>query len=168
MKQQPFNVRRLVFSALSCAAVFLATFISFPVPPVGICNAGDGFLLLGVSILGLPGVFAGAVGAALCDLIGPYSIYTAGTLIIKLAMGFVAYLILRLFRKKNETSRAGILVAGLAAELLMVGGYYLFEATFLSLGFVGALVNIPFNLVQGGVGIAVFFIASGIFRGRRI
>ena len=153
---------RLVLSALFLALTFLATLLSFPAPVVGNLNLGDGVLLLGVSLLGIPGVIAGALGAALCDLVGPYVIYAPATLVIKLLMGFVAYAILKVFRNREHPRKLALLLAGLSAELLMAGGYYFYEATFLSLGFVGALTNIPFNLIQGAVGVIVFFLASGI------
>ena len=37
----------------------------------------------------------------------------------------------------------------------MILGYYLYEATFLSLGFKGALLNIPFNAIQGAIGLCL-------------
>lgn len=162
MKPNTTKILPLVLSALFAALTFLATLLSFPAPLVGNLNLGDGVLLTGVSLLGIPGVIAGALGAALCDLVGPYAIYAPATLVIKLAMGFAAYGILCLFRAKGHPRKLALLSAGFAAELLMVGGYYLFEATCLSLGFVGALANIPFNLIQGAVGVTVFFLASGI------
>lgn len=162
MKPRSPKVLPLVLSALFLALTFLATLLSFPAPVVGNLNLGDGVLLLGVSLLGIPGVIAGALGAALCDLVGPYVIYTPATLVIKLLMGFVAYAILKLFQSREHPRKLALLLAGLSAELLMAGGYYLYEATFLSLGFVGALGNIPFNLIQGTVGVIVFFLASGI------
>ena len=162
MKPNTPKLLPLVLSALFLALTFLATLLSFPAPVVGNLNLGDGVLLTGVSLLGIPGVIAGALGAALCDLIGPYAIYTPGTLVIKLLMGFAAFGILKLFQKKEHSRKLALLLAGLSAELLMAGGYYFYEATFLSLGFVGALANIPFNLIQGGVGVVMFFLAASL------
>ena len=46
-----------------------------------------------------------------------------------------------------------MLLGALAAELLMAGGYFLYESVFLRLG-AGAVASIPFNLTQGAVNVA--------------
>ena len=162
MKPKSPHVLPLVLSALFLALTFLATLLSFPAPLLGNLNLGDGVLLTGVSLLGIPGVIAGALGAALCDLVGPYAIYAPATLIIKLLMGFAAYGILKLFQSREHPRKLALLLAGFFAELIMVAGYYFYEAIFVLRSFAGALANIPFNLIQGAVGVTVFFLASGI------
>ena len=146
-------------ASLFCALTFLATLLSFPAATLGNLNLGDGVLLTGVSLLGIPGILAGAIGATLCDLVSGYAIYAPATLVIKLLMGFVSYGVLSLFRSKARQRKLSLLVAGVSAEAVMVGGYYLFESLFL-LGFVPALANIPFNLLQGGVAVILFFLLS--------
>ena len=45
-------------------------------------------------------------------------------------------------------------LSGIAGEAVMVGGYYVFEAVFITNSWVGALVEIPGNLVQAAFGVA--------------
>ncbi|MDE7398349.1 MAG: ECF transporter S component [Oscillospiraceae bacterium] len=49
----------------------------------------------------------------------------------------------------------GFVVSGLAAEMIMVSGYYFFEAAFLQYGWIPTLVNIPSNCVQGAFGLVL-------------
>ncbi|MBQ7172689.1 MAG: ECF transporter S component [Clostridia bacterium] len=161
MKPHSPKIFKLVQASLFLALTFLGTLASFPVGVMGNLNLGDGILLAGVSLLGIPGVIAGALGAMICDLVSGYAIYAPATLVIKLLMGFAAFVILYLFEKKAKFRKLSLLLSGIAAELVMVGGYYLFESIFL-IGWIPALANIPFNLLQGGVAVILFFLLSGI------
>lgn len=161
MKLRSPKILKLVQAALFLALTFLGTLISFPAGAMGNLNLGDGILLTGVSFLGIPGVIAGALGAVICDLVSGYAIYAPATLVIKLLMGFAAFGVLCLFEKKTKLRKLSLLVAGISAEFFMVGGYYLYESIFL-IGFVPALANIPFNLLQGGLAVILFFLLSGI------
>ena len=149
------RIERLVLSAMFCAMVFAATWISVPAPAVGNVNLGDAMLLLSAWLLGGPySVIAAAVGSALTDLMGAYAVYAPGTLVIKALMTTVAILTLKLSRKVLRLSTLpSLLISGICAELVMIAGYYFYEALFLSLGFVGAAVNIPFNAIQGAIGL---------------
>lgn len=161
MKLRSPKILKLVQASLFLALTFLGTLISFPVGAMGNLNMGDGILLAGVGFLGIPGVLAGALGATICDLVSGYAIYAPATFLIKTLMGFAAFGVLHLFEKKKKQRKLSLLAAGLAAEFIMVGGYYLFESIFL-IGWVPALANIPFNLLQGGVAVILFFLLSGI------
>lgn len=75
---------------------------------------------------------------------------------IKGLMAATAALIITAFMKRGGKPRLpGFVVSGLTAELIMVGGYYLYEATLLGYGFFGALEGIPGNCLQGGFGLAI-------------
>lgn len=154
MREQ--HLKKITLSAVLCALTFAATFISVPAPMVGNVNIGDGVLLLGVWLLGGPwSVVAAASGAALCDLVGAYAVYAPGTLLIKATMASIALLVKKLtFRLPLPLQR---LLSGLCAEAVMVAGYFLYEAFFLRLGAAAALLNVPFNGIQGAVGIAMFY-----------
>ncbi len=144
------RIERLVLGAMFCAMVFTATWIYIPSPIVGNINLGDAMLLLSAWLFGGPySILAAAVGSALTDLMGAYAIYAPGTLVIKALMTLVAILVFRLARQGRLPQFPALLISGFCAELVMVIGYYLYEALFLSLGFVGAAVNIPFNAAQG-------------------
>lgn len=146
------QIRKLVFSAMFCALVFAATWISVPSPLGGNVNLGDGFLLLGAWILGGPwSMVACALGAALTDLLSAYALYAPATFVIKVLMGAVAWLLFRLCSKIPLVARC--LLAGIAAELVMTLGYFLYEG--ILYGWLPAAVNIPFNLIQGAIAVAV-------------
>ena len=139
------QTRSLVHAALMAALCALLTlFIRLPSPMGGYINLGDCAVLLSAWLLGpIPGALAAGIGSALADLMG-YPLYAPATLVIKGTMAFLAGICLRCIPGRL----AGMAVAGVAAEAVMVAGYWLFEAVILGMG-PGAAVNIPFNLVQG-------------------
>ncbi len=148
---------RLCFAAMFAALIFAATkLIQIQTPTGGFVHFGDCFILIAAWTLGpVYGFAAAGIGSALVDLMG-YAQYVPGTFLIKGMMALAAALIVRVFMKKNSGLRfAGFIVSGLAAELIMIGGYYLYEAALVGYGFVGALKGIPGNCLQGAFG-AVF------------
>ncbi len=146
------RLQKIVFSALFCALVFAATWIAVPVG-IGNVNLGDGILLLGAWILGGPwAAIATALGATLADLTAGYTLYAPGTFVIKLLMAAVAILICKFASKLHLSPRAARIIASVCAELVMILGYFGYEAIFLGAdvnGIAGAALNIPFNAVQG-------------------
>lgn len=146
---KPAQIRKLTLSAMFGALVFCATWLSIPTPFAGNINLGDTFLLLCAwCIGGIPGSVACAAGAALTDLAGGYAVYAPGTFVIKTLMGLTALGVLRLTRRLPAL--ASRLISGIAAELVMIAGYYIYEAFVLSYGAVPSLANIPMNAIQGG------------------
>jgi uncharacterized membrane protein len=159
------RIEKLVLSAMFCALVFAATWISVPAPGVGNVNLGDAMILLCAWMLGGPyAVVAGALGAALTDLMGAYAIYAPATLLIKALMVLVAILVAKGLRSIRVPTFPSLLVSGICAELVMIVGYYLYEAFFLSLGAVGALLSVPFNAVQGALGLILALLCRMLLR----
>lgn len=135
-----------MFAALTCASTMV---IHIPSPANGFVNLGDCFVLLGGWVLGAYyGLLAGGIGSAMADFLLGYTHYVPGTFVIKAAMGLVAYLVFKLMKKSN----AGLLVSGICAETIMVGGYFGYAYLILGKG-AGALRSIPGNIFQGVVGI---------------
>lgn len=143
-----------MFAALICVATML---IQIPSPLGGYVNFGDCFILVAAWVLGpVYGFAAGGIGSALADAFTGYVHYVPGTFLIKGMMAVVAALIVHAFIKKNEKFRhAGYAVGSAASEILMIGGYYLYAATFLGKGFAGALASVAGNAVQGAFGAIV-------------
>jgi uncharacterized membrane protein len=144
----------MVFAALFAALTFCATIV-MPIKTLtgGYVHLGDSLVLLSGWILGpVWGTLAAAVGSALADLIGGYSTYILPTFIIKGLMALVAWVIMKLFSKKSFVFAV---LSGIVGGVIMVGGYYIVEATFLGYGFAGALVSVVPNIVQ-----AVFCVLS--------
>lgn len=148
------RLRRIVFSAMFCALVFAGTWISIPMP-IGNVNLGDGMLLVGAWMLGGPwAIVATALGATFVDLMGPYAVYAPGTLVIKALMATVAILLLKLLIKTKLPKTLALVLSAVAAESVMIVGYFAYEALFLGLG-LGAAASIAFNAMQGGAAIVL-------------
>ena len=138
-----------LFAALTCIATML---IQIQMPATnGYVNIGDCFVLLGAWVLG-PwfGAAAGGIGSALADLLAGYPHYIPGTLVIKALMAVIAALLYQRLGKKH--SYLGRLVGGVAAELWMVLGYFVYAWIALGKG-LAAATGIPGNLLQGVIGI---------------
>ena len=151
------RTQKLAFAALFAALTFAATWIFFPLP-FGNINLGDCILLITAWLPLEPWSFcACALGASLPDLAAGYVSYAPATYIIKTLMVLVAVLIKRGMPKLPAIWRA--LISGIAAELVMAAGYFLYEI-FLYSSVATALANIPFNLIQGGIAITVAVLLS--------
>ena len=146
------RIKKMVQCAMLAALVFAATYtVKIPSPTNGYVNLGDCFVLVSGWLLGpWYGAAAGGIGSALSDLLGGYVYYVPGTLVIKAADAFVAAVLYRALRKHLR----GMVVSGVAGELIMVAGYFCFSSLILGKGLAAAL-SIPGNLVQGALGIVV-------------
>lgn len=142
------RIRRLVLSGLLAALTTVATLlIRIPTPSKGYINLGDCFVNISGWILG-PAYGAGAagVGSALADLIAGYSVYAPATFVIKALMAAASFYVFTLVMKSGHSFAARIIAAA-GAELIMCGGYFLFEAVLYGRG--TALAGVPANIVQG-------------------
>lgn len=146
------KTKKLVLAALLAALTFVSTtIIRIPAPTGGYVHPGDGMVLLCGWLLG-PwwGGAAAGLGAMLVDLLGGYTAFVPGTLVIKLLMAMAAALPSRLMGRKP----LGYALGGLAAVCIMVAGYFGYEAAVLRLG-LGAAAGIPANVAQGLVGLVI-------------
>lgn len=141
------KVKKLVFAALFAALACAATFIHIPVPSMtnGYVNLGDCFVLLAGFCLGpVYGGLAGGIGSALTDLLGGYFHYVPATLIIKFLMALAAALIAKAL-KKRVSSPVSYTVAAVVGELIMIGGYFLYELCLYGAAAVEAFPETPFR-----------------------
>lgn len=143
---------KLAFGGMMAALVFVATyFFKLPVSITqGYIHLGDGFILLGASLLGWASVPAAAIGSALADLLGGYTLYILPTFVIK---GLVAAVAVGALRAKRPYWLTVALLA--AAELLMVAGYFVTEWLLLGYGLAAAAGAVVPNLVQGLSGVVL-------------
>lgn len=142
-------VRKLVLSALFAALSCMMTMIIQIPAPTGYVNLGDCAVLLGGWVLGpLWGGAAAGLGSMLADVLNGWASYAPATFLIKFAVAVVAALIFRVVGKNR-----GMLLGAAIGELLMVGGYFLYESFVLGVG-TAAVASIPANLVQGAVSVA--------------
>ena len=146
------NVVKIALGGVLSAVVLLAT-IAFPIPlpnHMGFINFGDG-VIFGVSmILGPFAAIVAALGSALSDYLLGYAIYIPATVVIKGCMGLLAGLVLARFPKLRWYL---LIVLFAVCELIMVGGYLLYET--LLYGFSAAIITVPGNLMQGVAGIVL-------------
>ena len=142
----------LALSGMMAALVFVATyFFKLPVSITqGYIHLGDGFILLGASLLGWASVPAAAIGSALADLLGGYTLYILPTFVIKGLVAAVAVCALR--ARHPYWLTVALLVL---AELVMVAGYFVTEWLLLGYALAAAAGSVVPNLVQGFSGVVL-------------
>lgn len=151
-----------VMTALVCVCTIL---FQIPIPATGgYFNVGEAVIYITAILFGpIVGGIAGGVGAALADLMGPYSYYAPGTLVIKFCEGFIIGLIIFVIRSKDWKpwkEHFVVISAVIIGGLVMVAGYWAYEAYILGLGPIIPLGEVPANLVQVGIGTVVAIPAS--------
>ena len=166
------NFKRMIYSALFAALVFVSTaVIKIPTPTMGYIHPGDGLVLLSGLFFGpLWGGLAAGFGSMLSDLVGGYLTYVPATLLIKWGTAAIAYLLYHEYLAilKKNSSTTGVVLAGAIAECFMVLGYFVYEIFLLGLasgdglsaaslgaGITASAAGIPFNIVQGIFGVMI-------------
>lgn len=141
----------LVYTAMLAALCCVATLV-IQVPTIGTngyINLGDTIVLLSSWLLGNPfGAVAAGLGSGMADLLAGYGSYVPGTTVIKFIMGFVCAIIYSGFKKTKLNKNIAYVTGTIAAEAIMIFGYFLYEATFLGYG-IGAAASIGSNAIQG-------------------
>ena len=147
------KIQKLVWAGLFTALTTVATMVIHIPVGTGYWNVGDALVILSAFLLGPAwGAIAAGLGSALADILSGYAIYAPGTLIIKALMALVAAVILR--PAKNKKTYITAIIASIAAELVMVSGYFAYEAFILGYG-MAAIANVYSNALQGLVGASV-------------
>ena len=161
------TTKKLVITALLTALTTIATlFIRIPLP-LGYVNLGDAFVLLSIFILGpLFGTISAGIGSFLADLFG-YITYAPGTLIIKSIMAILAYLIYVGVKKLSKINLLAEIISGIIATIFMAFGYFLYEIVFFTSASV-AILNVPWNLLQGAVGVVIALLVMRILKATKL
>lgn len=159
------DVKKIVLSAMFIALVTVATYIGIPWP-----LAAGGYMHLGTLValviaIGFGkkyGAIAGGVGMALFDIFSAYTMWAPGTLIVRLitgyAVGSIAY---DSSSEQQGTNFLRNLIAIVVGAFIMMSGYYLYEAVFLT-DFRVALTSISGNLIQFTLGLFALVIVPAI------
>ncbi|NJD98631.1 ECF transporter S component [Thermococcus sp. LS1] len=141
----------MAISAMMAAVVGVTTaFVTITIPATGgYLNFGDTMVMFTAMVFGpVVGVFAGGVGSALGDVIAGYPGWAPITLVVKglegLAVGYLA-------RRSDNVST--LIIAGIVGGIIMVTGYFLFEAYMF--GIPAAAQEVPPNIVQAVTGVLV-------------
>ena len=161
------RTKKIVLAALMAALACVATMIiKIPSPLKGYLNLGDGIVLTAGWLLSPAyGFLAAGLGSALADVFSGYVTYAPATFIIKGLMALIAFYGFQFLHKRMGNLLAR-LVRGIAAEIAMVLGYFIFEG-FLY-GFLPSAVNIPANGVQGVAGIVLGIVLMKAFEKSKI
>ena len=134
-----------MFAALTCVATMI---IHIPSPIGGYFNLGDCMVLLSAFVLG---PVWGTAAGGICG----YFVYAPGTLVIKALMALAAALIFCAFAKNGSRfgkTFSGSLLGSVAAEIIMVVGYFLYELPLF--GYAPSLESaVTTNLPQAAVGL---------------
>ncbi len=148
MKQN--TIQKLVLSGLFAALIFVMTaFLPFPLPGGGYANLGDCFVILAGLLLGpVYGSLAAAIGSGFSDLFLGYGIYAPATFVIKGLMALTVAVIAG--KRPLKFGFFKICLSSLLAEVIMVGGYFLFEIPLY--GIMGAAADTLGNSIQAVVG----------------
>ncbi len=148
-ERKRLSPQQLALGGLLAALILVATaLLKLPIPMAqGYVHLGDGFILLGAALMGWVAAPAAALGSLLADLLLGYVAYALPTFLIKGGMAAIAVLAMR---RKGFWGRAALL---LAAEAVMVAGYFLAE--WLMLGVAMAWANVPANAAQGASGVVM-------------
>ena len=147
---------KLTLATVFAALVFIVTSQIPPIPipaTSGYFNIGETIIYVAALLFGsAAGALSGGIGAMLADIYLGFGVFAPGTLVIKGIEGaIVGFLNLRLRYITNRTLRA--VVSVIAGGLEMVTGYFLYEQ--LVLGSAAAFAEVPFNIVQMLVGLAI-------------
>ena len=147
--------RTIAMAGLMLALVFVMTWLpKIPTPGGGYVHLGDAAIYAAAFLFGpVVGLFAGAVGPALADLAGGYGSWAPGTLVIHGLQGLVAgYLAWR-------RDWMAMVLAAVIGGVIVVGGYFVYQAFIIAEGVGVAGLSVVPNIVQvtvGGIlGIAV-------------
>lgn len=161
------KTKKIVMAALFAALICVLTMVvKIPSPFKGYMNLGDCAVLLAGFILPPSyGFLAAGVGSALADVFSGYIVYVPITFLIKGLMACVMYYGLKIFNKRTKKLISKIICGGIA-ELIMASGYFLFEG-FLY-GFIPSSANIPFNLMQGFLGLLLGVVLITLFEKHKI
>ena len=173
------TTKKLVIAALMAAFTCIATMIiKISTPTFGYIHLGDGLVLLSGIVLGpATGAIAAGIGSMFADIFSGYVTWAPATFIIKALTATIAGLLFSATKHRLPSSRMyslSIIISGFIGETIMVVGYFLYETGLaaassggftkaaLAAGAASSATGIPFNIVQGIVGILICLVLMPI------
>jgi uncharacterized membrane protein len=172
MTENKDKTMKIILTGLMMAMIVVATMlIVIPVPfsSGGYIHLGDAMIFLSVLILGWRyGAVAAGVGSMLSDILLGYAAYAPWTLFVKGIMGAVMGLFIMKAMNKEGKSVMGVplyqMIGMILAGCEMVAGYYLADGVLYG-NFVSALLGIPWNILQFGVGtVLATLLAAALYK----
>lgn len=163
------QAKQIALDAMFVALTLVFTaFVNIQVPSFGgaggLIHLGNVPLFIAAIIYGKrTGALAGAMGMGLFDILSGWAAWAPCTIITCGAMGFVTGAIC--YKKKGIIWKV---VAMIAALIIKLAGYFIFESFIMGNGAVAALKSVPGNIVQVTMAaIIVFVIITPLERGLR-
>lgn len=158
----------LVLTGVLTALITVCTMVlPIPIPmTTGYVNLGDGIIFLSVMLLGFQyGAFAGGVGACLADILLGAAAWAPWTLVIKAGMALIVGIFLKMDGDSQKSTAIPLkgLVGMAVATIFMTAGYYVAEAVMYG-SWIAPVVGIPWNLLQGCVGIVVAYVLTAALK----
>ena len=151
------SVKKLTMAGVMAALVFVMTYVpKVPVPVTGgYVHLGDGAIFLAALLLGPLGIPAAAIGSGLSDILGGYMVYALPTMLIKAAVALIAW------KLWKEASWLRAVIAFVLAEIVMVAGYFAFEAVMY--GTAAAWAAVGPNCIQGIAGVVLGLVCHALY-----
>lgn len=162
------NVTKLVLTALFAALTCVATMvIHIRIPATGgYINVGDTIVLLSAWIIGgVYGGLAAGIGSGLADLLLGAPVYAPATFVIKFLMALMAYLLFKMIRDVDINKVVGYIISGIVAELIMVAGYFVYEAVLYGIG--ASMAGIMANVIQGSACLVLAYLLTLVLEGTK-
>lgn len=140
----------LSLTAVSAALVAVFTIAArIPVPAtsgyISLCDAAVVFISYAFGPV--TGLIAGGLGSAAADLLDGYPQFAVISFIVHGLEAFLAGLLVR----KNSQSVPTMILGAIISIITVCGGYLLLEVLFITT-FSSAIVEVPMNALQSGVG----------------
>ena len=145
----------LHISLVAVSAALVAVFtiaIRIPVPAtagyISLCDAAVVFVSYAFGPF--TGLIAGGLGSAAADLIGGYPQFAAISFLVHGLEALLAGLLVR----KNSQSVVTMIIGAVISIIIVSGGYFVLEVLFITTA-ASAVVEIPMNALQSGVGAVI-------------
>jgi len=142
---------QVIYASMFSAIIFVFTYIGVQVPAFGAFGGLTHMGTLVMFIISIKygkyyGALSGAIGMTLFDLLSPWAAWAPGTFVVRIIAGYVFGLVAESKEGQGMSMTKNWLSLGLGG-LVIVVGYFMFEALFLGSG-LAALRSIPGNILQ--------------------
>jgi uncharacterized membrane protein len=161
---------QVIYASMFSAIIFVFTYIGVQVPAFGAFGGLTHMGTLVMFIISIKygkyyGALSGAIGMTLFDLLSPWAAWAPGTFVVRIIAGYVFGLVAESKEGQGMSMTKNWLSLGLGG-LVIVVGYFMFEALFLGSG-LAALRSIPGNILQLVIASAGIFIYKSMPELRR-
>lgn len=161
---------QVIYASMFSAIIFVFTYIGVQVPAFGAFGGLTHMGTLVMFIISIKygkyyGALSGAIGMTLFDLLSPWAAWAPGTFVVRIIAGYVFGLVAESKEGQGMSMTKNWLSLGLGG-LVIVVGYFVFEALFLGSG-LAALRSIPGNILQLVIASAGIFIYKSMPELRR-